>query len=77
MKKILMIISFLIGSFFIAQYTQAQFGGGGGTPGGGGTGGGIPGTGGGPAPSVPLDGGMSIMLLASGIGYGAKKMKRV
>lgn len=67
---------FLIGSFFIAQHTQAQFGGGGGTPGGGGTGGGIPGTGGGPAPEVPFDGGMSLMLIASGIGFGAKKIKR-
>ena len=26
-------------------------------------------------PTVPLDGGMSVMLLISGIGYGAKKLK--
>ena len=29
----------------------------------------------GPSPAVPFDGGMSILLLASGIGYGAKKIK--
>ena len=28
------------------------------------------------APSVPFDGGMSLMLAASGIGYVAKRMKR-
>jgi hypothetical protein len=28
------------------------------------------------SPTVPLDGGMSLMLLISGIGYGAKKLKR-
>ncbi len=27
-------------------------------------------------PTVPFDGGMSLMLLASGIGYGVKKLKR-
>ncbi len=26
-----------------------------------------------PSPTVPFDGGMSLLLLASGIGYGAKK----
>ena len=31
---------------------------------------------GGGAPTVPFDGGMSLMLAASGIGYVAKKMKR-
>ncbi len=39
-----------------------------------------PGVGAAPAgdgsPIVPFDGGMSIMLIASGIGYGAKKMRR-
>lgn len=29
-----------------------------------------------PTPSVPFDGGMSLMLAASGIGYVAKKLKR-
>lgn len=28
------------------------------------------------SPAVPFDGGMSLMLAASGIGYAAKKMKR-
>jgi len=28
-----------------------------------------------PSPTVPLDGGMSILLLASGISYGAKKLR--
>jgi len=28
------------------------------------------------SPAVPFDGGMSIMLVASGIGYAAKKLKR-
>ncbi|MFP5042563.1 hypothetical protein [Parasediminibacterium sp. JCM 36343] len=27
-------------------------------------------------PAVPFDGGMSLILLASGIGYGAKRMKK-
>jgi len=27
-------------------------------------------------PTVPFDGGMSLMLLASGVGYASKKMKR-
>jgi len=74
MKKIVMVTLVLIVSFLIAQHSEAQFGGGGGTPGGGGTGGGIPGTGGGP--EVPFDGGMSLMLIASGIGYGAKYLKK-
>jgi hypothetical protein len=34
------------------------------------------GVGGDGGPVVPLDGGMSLMLLASGIGYGAKKLRR-
>ena len=50
---------------------SAQFTGGGGTPGGGGGGGGTPPTGGGPV--VPFDGGMSLMLLASGVGYATKQ----
>ena len=57
MKKIVLVISFIVGSSLIAQHSEAQFGGGGGTLGGGGTGGGIPGKGGGPAPSVPFVGG--------------------
>ena len=36
------------------------------------TGGGLSGDGG---PTVPFDGGMSLMLLASGIGYAAKRIK--
>ena len=28
-----------------------------------------------PSPTVPFDGGMSILLLASGISYGAKKLR--
>ena len=30
----------------------------------------------GSSPAVPFDGGMSLMLAASGIGYAAKKLKR-
>jgi len=41
--------------------------------GGPGSGGSSPGLDGGPV--VPFDGGMSLMLLASGIGYATKKMK--
>ena len=51
-----------------------------GNPGGpGSSGSGILGNGspaGGGSPAVPFDGGMSIMLVASGIGYAAKKLKR-
>ena len=78
MKRTILVASILVATTLITQHTQAQFnGGGGGTPGAGGTGGGIPGTGGGPAvPEVPFDGGMSLILAASGIGYVAKKMKK-
>jgi hypothetical protein len=43
--------------------------------GGPGSGGSSPGDDGGPV--VPFDGGMSLMLLASGVGYAAKRMRRV
>ena len=77
MKRTIIVTSFLIASTLITQHSKAQFGGGGTTPGAGGTGGGLPGTGGGPAvPEVPFDGGMSLMLLASGVGYMTKKMKK-
>ena len=33
------------------------------------------GTSGTPSPTVPFDGGMSIMLIASGISYGVKKLR--
>ena len=74
MKRTIIVTSFLIASTLITQHSQAQFGGGGTTPGAGEIGGGIPGTGGGPV--VPFDGGMSLMLLASGVGYMTKKMKK-
>ncbi|MFP5042854.1 hypothetical protein [Parasediminibacterium sp. JCM 36343] len=58
---------------------DAQFGSGGSAPGTGGTGGGIPGAGGAGSsgPTVPFDGGMSLVLLASGVGYAAKRIKKV
>ncbi len=31
----------------------------------------------GDGPTIPFDGGMSLMLIASGISYGAKKLKKV
>ena len=65
------ILAFIITTTTLS--VRAQFGGTGGTPGGGGTGGGFPTTGGGPV--VPFDGGMSLMLAASGVGYVLKKMK--
>ncbi|MFP5042614.1 hypothetical protein [Parasediminibacterium sp. JCM 36343] len=64
-----------IAIILVSTQLQAQFGGGGGTPGGGGAGGGIPATGGGPV--VPFDGGMSLILLASGVGYAAKRIKKL
>ena len=46
-------------------------------PGGPGTNGsGVLADGGSGGPGVPFDGGMSLMLVASGIGYAAKKLKR-
>lgn len=74
MKKIFFLPVVLVTVLLISLQTEAQFSNGGGTPGGGGSGGGIPPTGGGPV--VPFDGGMSLMLLASGIGYGFDKLKK-
>ena len=74
MKKTIKVLSIAVTLFFTASIAQAQFGGGGPVPGGGG-GTPIPGSGGG-TPAVPFDGGMSIMLAASGIGYAAKKLRR-
>jgi len=53
--------------FFISSVANAQFNGGGGIPGGGGLGGGLP-----PA-GVPFDGGLSIILMAAGLGLGSKR----
>ncbi len=75
MKKTIMAAFLISASLFISVQLTAQFGGGGGTPGGGGAGGGIPGTGGGPV--VPFDGGMSLVLLAAGVGYSVKRVKRL
>ena len=48
-----------------------------GNPGGPGTNGsGVLADGGSGGPGVPFDGGMSLMLVASGVGYAAKKLKR-
>ena len=74
MKKKVLVLMLSVSTLFTTQYLQAQFTGGGSTPGGGGAGGGTPLTGGGPV--VPFDGGMSLLLLASGIGYGVDKLKR-
>ena len=66
-------LSILIGVCFTTVTLKAQ------TPvddpgiGGPGSGGNTPGDDGGPV--VPFDGGMSLMLLASGIGYASKKIK--
>ena len=73
MKKNLLKASLIISVLFISAHLSAQFGGGGGTPGGSGTGG-FPTTGGGP--EVPFDGGLSILLLASGVGYATKRMRK-
>ena len=73
MKKNVLKTVLIIAVLFISAHLSAQFGGGGGTPGGPGTGG-FPTTGGGPV--VPFDGGMSLMLAASGISYAAKKMRK-
>ena len=79
MIKSVLVFVFVVTSVIFSPELMAQFGNGGGvpgggtTPGGGGSGGGIPGTGGGPV--VPFDGGMSLMLLASGIGYGVDRLK--
>jgi hypothetical protein len=77
MKKVMLkwMATFLLA--IITVKMQAQFGGNNGsTPGSGGGNGGFPTTGGGSAPVVPFDGGMSLILLASGIGYGAKKQQK-
>ncbi len=74
MKRVLLRSLLLVSILLLCQHLEAQFNGGGGTPGSGGSGGFIPGTGGGP--TVPFDGGMSLVLLASGIGYAAKKLKK-
>ena len=34
------------------------------------------GTSGGPSPTVPFDGGMSLLLAASGLGYATKRLKK-
>ena len=73
MKKKLIKLSVAVAIMFISVNLSAQFGGGGTTPGGPGTGG-FPTTGGGPV--VPFDGGMSLMLVASGISYAAKKLRK-
>ncbi len=74
MKKIFKTV--LMGAAaLVSLQLSAQFGGGGTTPGGGGSGGGFPTTGGGPV--IPFDGGMSLVLAASGIGYAAKKIKSI
>ena len=60
--------------FCLSSVANAQFNGGGGgglPPGGGGGGGGIP-----PA-GVPVDGGLSLILLAAGAGLRAKRKKNV
>jgi len=78
MKNKLFNVSMAMAILFIfTTNLSAQFGGGGGTPGLGGNGGGIGGSGGGPiTPVVPLDGGMSLLFAASGIGYVAKKLRK-
>ena len=68
-----MVLSILIGVCFTSVSLKAQ------TPdddpgiGGPGSGGSTPGLDGGPV--VPFDGGMSLVLLASGVGYVTRKLK--
>ncbi len=72
MKSILIKCIVAIVILMVSYNLNAQFGGGGGTPGSGGSGGGFPTTGGGPV--VPFDGGMCLLLAASGVSYAAKKL---
>ena len=53
----------------VSLHLSAQFSSGGDTPGIGGGGGGVPPTGG--SPEVPLDNGLSVLLVLTGIGYAA------
>jgi len=67
MKKTIKTIFVVVVMFFVSNVANAQFAGGGGIPGGGGLGGGLP-----PA-GVPFDGGLSIILMAAGLGLEAKR----
>ena len=72
-KSLLSISMMVFALFFVDIKAEAQ------TPGGPGSEDGIvvPADGNSPSPTVPFDGGLSLMLIASGIGYGAKRMKKV
>ena len=76
MKKILntglLTAVLIVVATMVTVHANAQ-----GNPGGPGTNGsGVLADGGSGGPGVPFDGGMSLMLVASGIGYAAKKLKR-
>jgi len=72
MYKITRIALMLTLIMVIVPFVKGQSPGGPGTP----TGSAIPADGGSPSTSVPFDGGLSIILLASGIGYGARKLMK-
>ena len=69
MKKIIKVIALLMLVVFVGNKLHAQP-----NPGPGNPGSTITTTSDGP--TVPFDGGMSLMLAATGIGYAAKKMKK-
>ena len=69
----MIIVSLLVGIFFVVTNVKAQSPAD--DPGIGGPGSPSQGVGGDGSPVVPFDGGMSLMLAASGIGYVAKKIK--
>ena len=76
MKKILntglLTAVLIVVATMVTVHANAQ-----GNPGGPGTNGsGVLADGGSGGPEVPFDGGMSLMLVASGVGYAAKKLKR-
>ncbi len=70
LKSAIKVMCFLLLAFFVSTIATAQP-----NPG--------PGNQGGPTgptsdgPTVPFDGGMSLMLIASGISYGAKRLRKV
>jgi len=76
MKKYLVKVFAIIIVILASSNVKAQFSGTGSAPGTQGSGVGIPQAGGTKTPVVPFDGGMSLMLLASGVGYASKQLKK-
>lgn len=76
MKKQVLKASLVIAFVLSIVAVNAQFSGTGSAPGTQGSGVGIPQAGGTKTPVVPFDGGMSLMLLVSGVGYASKQLKK-